>query len=112
MRFLTVAAAFFRLAATGCAFLVVAGNDTHAQTGQPKPAASDTLATHGMAPADALARALQQREAQRKRQALQNRQLSGAKKMFLQRQTALDQIQNRMRRDAKAKDEIIRRMQK
>jgi len=112
MRFLTVAAAFFRLAATGCAVLVFAGNDTHAQTAQMKPGASDTLATHGMAPADGLARALRQREAARKRQALQNRQLSGTKKMFLQRQTALDQIQNRMRRDAKTKDEIIRRMQK
>jgi len=112
MRFLTVAAASFRLAVTGCAFLVIAGNDTHAQTGQMKPAASDTLATHGMAPADGLARALRQREAARKRQALQTRQLTGTKKMFLQRQSALDQIQDRMRRDAKTKDEIIRRMQK
>jgi hypothetical protein len=111
MRFLTLAAAFSRLTVMGCAFLVVAGNDSHAQTGQMKPASSDALATHGMAPADALARALQQREAARKRQALQNRELADTRKMFLQRQSVLDQIQNLRRADTKAKDDIIRRLQ-
>ena len=106
MRFPMVAAAFSRLVVTGCVFLVVAGNASHAQTGQ------HALATHGMAPADALARALQRREAARQRQALQHRQLSGTRKMFLQRQTALDRIQDLRRHDAKTKDEIIRRMQK
>lgn len=109
MRFL-MTAAFVGLSTMSAAFFVAANSDAHAQ--KSKASSSAPSAVHGIAPAAPLARALQQREAERKRQAQRAGVNAGTKKMFQQRQSAYDQMHGLMHGNAKAKQNMIRRLQK
>ena len=109
MRFL-MTAAFVGLSTMSAAFFVAANSDAHAQ--KSKASSSAPSAVHGMAPAAPLARALQQREAERKRLAQRAGVNAGTKKMFQQRQSAYDQMHGLMHGNAKAKQNMIRRLQK
>lgn len=82
MRFL-MTAAFVGLSTMSAAFFVAANSDAHAQ--KLKASSSVPSVVHGMAPAEPLARALQQREAERKRQAQRAGVNAGNKKVFQQR---------------------------
>ncbi|MFT5487612.1 MAG: hypothetical protein ACI9JL_002557 [Paracoccaceae bacterium] len=84
-----------------------------ADTGASAQVQAQVLATKpGGAPADALSRALQQRKLAKKAQASKAGQDARTKKMFQQRQSAFDQMHGLMHGNAKARNEMIRRMQK
>jgi hypothetical protein len=111
MRFLT-AAALSGLTVISVASVDAAHNSAEAQSRQLKQESPSVSVTHGMAPADALARALQQREQVRKRQARQEGAQADIKTMFQQRQSAFDQRQDLERSNTKAKNDLIRSLQK
>ena len=107
MRFPIAAAAFGCLTVMSGAFLDAANNDAHAQIRQLKPTSPLAVAP-GMQPADALARALQQHKQEKKLKALQAGKRARTKNMFQHRKSPFDRTYG----NAKARNDIIRRMQK
>jgi hypothetical protein len=78
-----------------------------------KAASAQVLSTKpGAAPGDAFARSLQQRRQAKKAQASKAGQDVRTKMMFQQRRSAFDQMHGVMHGNAKARNEMIRRMQK
>ena len=103
-------AAFVGLSTTSATFFVAADSDANTQ--KSIASSSAPSAVHGLAPAAPRARALQQREAERKRRAQRAGVNAGTKKMFQQRQSAYDQMHGLVHGNAKAKQNMIRRLQK
>lgn len=96
-------AALGALTVVSMPFLNIADTGAVAQVLSTKP---------GNLPGDAFARSLQQRKQAKKTEHSKTVQDAQMKKMFQQRRSAFDQMHGIMHGNAKARNEMIRRMQK
>lgn len=112
MKIVKSAATIGFLASMSCLAFVAMSNDAQAQIRQLKTVSPPAPVAPGAQPAEALARALQNRERTKKFHVLQSKSRNRTKQMFQQRQRAVDQTHELVNRNARTRNEIIRRMQK